>query len=57
MLLIPRIAEAFRRVRKFNRQRNGEASTLHLKYFGCAFYAGGYPIIRISGRKFVKYLF
>jgi hypothetical protein len=57
MLLRPRMAEAFRRVREFNRQRNGEASTMHLKYYGHAPNDGSYPIIRISGRKFFQYLF
>jgi hypothetical protein len=56
ILLIPRIAEAFRRVRELNRQKNGEAADIHLKYYGFSAFDGGLPIIRISGRNFLKYL-
>jgi len=46
---IPQFREAVR-------QNNGEAAGLKLKFFGCANFGGGAPIIRISGKRFTRYL-
>jgi hypothetical protein len=57
-LLNPLITEAFPPIREFNRQRNVEEATLHFKYCVCApSNDGDYFIIRISDKRFVKYLF
>jgi len=47
--LIPLFREAVR-------QNNGEAAGLKLKFFGCINFGGGAPIIRISGKRFTRYL-
>ena len=46
---------AFKRVWQLNQERNGETAKMKLKYYGTDFW-GSRPIIRISGRGFVKYL-
>jgi len=45
--LIPKFREAVQ-------QNNGEAAGLKLKFYGCT--DVGTPIIRISGKRFVRYL-
>jgi len=47
--LIPLFREAVRR-------NNGEAAGLKLKFFGYLNFGGGEPIIRISGKRFTRYL-
>jgi hypothetical protein len=54
-LLVPRMVNEFRRVKEINRRRNGEASPMHLKYYGTLIYADE-PVIRISCKHFVAYL-
>jgi len=46
---------AFKRVWQLNQERNGETAKMKLKYYWTDFW-GSRPIIRISGRGFVKYL-
>jgi hypothetical protein len=48
------MVEAFRWAVEFNKDKNGEASIMHFKYYGYS--DGGSPIVRISGRRFFKYL-
>jgi hypothetical protein len=48
------MAKAYRWAVKFNKIKNGEASLMHLKYYGYA--DEGFPIVRISGGRFFKYL-
>jgi hypothetical protein len=46
---------SFKRLWQLNQKRNGETAKMKLKYYGTDVW-GGRPIIRISGREFVKYL-
>jgi hypothetical protein len=41
LLLNPQMAETFRWAVKFNKDKNGEASVMHLKYYG---YSDGAPL-------------
>jgi hypothetical protein len=55
-LLLPRsLHPAFRRVELLNKELNGEAAEMKLKYYGCACVSGT-PIVRISGKGFSTYL-
>jgi hypothetical protein len=54
LLLNSQMAEAFRWALKFNKHKNGDASVMHLKYYGYG--DGRFPILRISGKRFFKYL-
>jgi hypothetical protein len=54
LLLNPKVVEAFRWAVEFNKDKNREASIMHFKYYGHS--DGGLPIVRVSGRRFLKYL-
>jgi hypothetical protein len=57
LLLNPQMVEAFRWAEKFNQQKNREVSLMRLKYYGYATSNdAGYPIVKIFGRRFFKYL-
>jgi hypothetical protein len=54
LLLNPQMVETFRWAVVFNKDRNGEASIMHFKYY--VYSDRGFPVVRVSGRKFFKYL-
>jgi hypothetical protein len=52
--------KSFLGVREINGRLNGEAATMFLAYLGkdpCAPVNEWYPLVRISGRNFITYLF
>ena len=57
LLLIPHhLRRTFQEVKRRHEKINGEKAVMKLKYFGCNAFKGCMPIIRISGKGFVKYL-
>jgi len=57
LLLIPHhLRQTFGDTKRRHVEINGENVVMKLKFFGCNTFKGCMPIIRISGKGFVKYL-
>jgi hypothetical protein len=54
LLLNPQMVETIRWAVQFNKDKNVEASIMHFKYYG--YNDEGFPIVRVSARRFFKYL-
>jgi hypothetical protein len=54
LLLDPKMVESFRWAVEYNKDTNGEYSIMHFKYYGHN--DEGLPIVRVSGKRFFKYL-
>jgi hypothetical protein len=54
LLLNPEMVEAIRWAVEYNKDKNGEYSIMHFKYYRHSDW--GFPIVRVSCRRFFKYL-